>query len=97
MKLCPRQFKSCVVIVSFKPQVTENYNAFSSASESNKQNPRDRTLDLHLCFRYKHIVSLESHLSFAQAESLPYWFQGNFCGHVCFDSLVERMSFVVSL
>ena len=27
----------------------------SSAPESNKQNPRDRTLDLPIFFRYKHI------------------------------------------
>ena len=39
-----------MVIVSFKPKIPENYNAFSSASESNGQNPGDRTLDLPIFF-----------------------------------------------
>ena len=50
----------------------------SSAPESYKQNPRDRTLALHFFFRYKHIPSLENLPSPAPNESLPYWFQGNF-------------------
>ena len=32
-----------MVIVSFKPKIPEHYNAFCSASESNKQNLRDIT------------------------------------------------------
>ena len=41
------------------------------------------------------LLSLKlNHLSLAQGESLPYWFQGNFCVHVCFDFLVERIFFV---
>ena len=85
-----------MVIVSFKPKIPENYNAFCSASESNKQDPRDRTSDLPSCFRYKHITSLKNHLSLAQGESLPHWFQGNFCGRVCFGLPLERISFVCS-
>ena len=50
----------------------------SSAPESNKRNPRDRTLDLAFLFRYKHIPSLKNLPSLAPNESLPYWFQGNF-------------------
>ena len=50
----------------------------SAAPESNKQNPRDRTLDLPIFFRYKHITSLKNLPSPAPNESLPYWFQGNF-------------------
>ena len=50
----------------------------SSAPESNKQNPRDRTLDLPIIFRYKHIPSLKNHPSPAPNESSPYWFLGNF-------------------
>ena len=50
----------------------------SSAPESNKQNPRDRTLDLPFLFRYKHIPSLKNLPSPALSESLPYWLQGNF-------------------
>ena len=72
------------MIVSFKPQIPEKNNSFCSASESNKQNPRDRTLDLPFFFRYKHISSLENHLSLAEGylgdhtqdskgESLLYW------------------------
>ena len=48
-----------MVIVSFKRKMPENYNAFCSASEPNKQNPPHRTLDLTLLFRYKHITSLK--------------------------------------
>ena len=43
----------------------------SSAPESNKQNPRDRTLDLPFFFRYKHIPSLKNLPSPAPNESLP--------------------------
>ena len=50
----------------------------SSAPEPNKQNPRDRTLDLLIFFRYKHIPSLKNLPSPAPNESLPSWFQGNF-------------------
>ena len=50
----------------------------SAAHESNKQNSRDRTLDLSIFFRYKHITSLKNLPSPAPNESLPYWFQGNF-------------------
>ena len=49
----------------------------SAAPESNKQNPRDRTSDLPIFFRYKHITSLKNLPSPAPNESLPYWFQGN--------------------
>ena len=50
----------------------------SSAPESNKQNPRDRTLDLPFFCRYKRIPSLKNLSSPAPNKSLPYWFQGNF-------------------
>ena len=50
----------------------------SSAPESNKQNPRDRPLDLPSFSRYKYIPSLKNRPSPATNESLPYWFQGNF-------------------
>ena len=50
----------------------------SSASESNKQNPRDTTLDLPSFFRYKHRPSLKNLPSPAPNESSSYWFQGNF-------------------
>ena len=50
----------------------------SSAHESNKQNPRDRTLDLPFFFCFKHIPPLENLPSPAPNESLPYWFQGDF-------------------
>ena len=56
LKLCLPEFfirfRSCAVIVSFKPKIPKNYNAFCSASESNKQkNLRDRILDLPFFFR----------------------------------------------
>ena len=50
----------------------------SAAPESNKQNPRDRTLDLPIFFRYKHITSLKNLPTPTPNKSLPYWFQGNF-------------------
>ena len=85
-----------MVIVSFKPKIPEDCNALRSASESIKQNSREGTLDLPSFFRYKHITSLKNHLSLAQGESLIHWFRGNFCGRVCFDLPVERISFVCS-
>ena len=50
--------------------MVKNYNAFCAASESNKQNLLDRTADLPF-FRYKHITSLENHLTLVQGETLP--------------------------
>ena len=55
-----------------------NVNSYSSVPESNEQNLPDITIDLPFLFRYKHITSLETTLSPAPSESLPYWFQGNF-------------------
>ena len=81
-------------MVSFDPKIPENHNAFCSASESNNKNPQDRTLDLPFFFSYKHITSFKNSISLAQGESLPCWFQGNFCGWVCFDLPAERLSFV---
>ena len=49
-----------MVIVSFKPEIPENYNAFCSAFESNEQTSRDRTLDLPFFCRYKHTTSLKN-------------------------------------
>ena len=57
----------------------------SSAPGSNKQNPRDRTLDLPFFCRYKHIPSLKSLPSPAPNESLPYWSQGNFAASFVFN------------
>ena len=56
----------------------QNCNALCSVSESNKENPQDRTLDLPFFSRYKHIFSLKNLPSPAPNESLPYWFHGNF-------------------
>ena len=50
----------------------------STAPESNKKNPRDRTAHLPFFFRFKHISSLKNLPSPAPNDSLPYWFQGNF-------------------
>ena len=57
----------------------------SSAPESNKQNPRDRTVDLLFFFRCKHIPSRKNLPSPAPNESSPYWFQGNFAASFVFD------------
>ena len=63
----------------------KNCNALCSVSESNKQNPRDRTLDLPFFFCYEHIPSLKNLPSPAPNESLPYWFQGNFAASFVFN------------
>ena len=63
----------------------KNCNSLCSVSESNKQNPRDRNLDLPFFFRYKHIPSLKNLPSPAPSESLPYWFQGNFAASFVFN------------
>ena len=39
-----------------------NVNSYSSAPESNKQNPPKRTIDLPFFFRYKRITSLKTSL-----------------------------------
>ena len=49
-----------MVIVLFKPKIPDNYKAFCLASESNKQNLLDRTLDLPSFFCYKHITYLKT-------------------------------------
>ena len=54
-----------------------NVNSYSSAPESNRSNPPDRTMDLPFFFRYKHLTSLKSVPLLAPIESLPNWFQGN--------------------
>ena len=57
----------------------------SAALESNKQNPRDRALDLPILFCYKHITSLKNLPSPAPNKSLPNWFQGNFATSFVFN------------
>ena len=69
-----------MVIVSFKPKIPEYYIALCSASKSksNKQDPRDRTLDLPFFFRSKDITSHKNRLLLEQVENLPYWFLETF-------------------
>ena len=55
-----------------------NVNSYSSAPESNRPNPQDKTMHFPFFFRYKHINSLKSLPLLTPSESLPYWFQGNF-------------------
>ena len=83
-----------MVIVLLKPKIPENYNAFCSISESNKQNPRGRTLDLPF-FCYEHITSLKTSFACSRLE-FALWFRGNFCGCVSVDLPAERISFVCS-
>ena len=63
----------------------QNCNALCLVSESNKQNPRDRTLDLPFFFRYKCIPSLKNLPSPAPNDSSPYWLQGNFAAPFVFN------------
>ena len=55
-----------------------NVNSCSSAPESKRQNPPDRTMDLPFFLRCKNITSPKKVPSPAPSESLPYWFLGNF-------------------
>ena len=57
----------------------------STAPESNKQNPREGTLDLPFFFRYKHIPSLKKLLSPVPNKSSAYWFPGNFAASFVFN------------
>ena len=43
---------------NFCISITQTYAVTPQTPESNKQNPRDRTLDLPFCFRYRHLPSL---------------------------------------
>ena len=67
-----------MLIVSFRPKMPENYDIFCSASETNKQNPRDRASDFPSFFGYKHITSLKNHLLLAQGTGLPAGFGATF-------------------
>ena len=60
-----------MVIVSFKPKMPESNSAFCLASESNKQNTRDRTLDLPSFFLYTHITSLKNRFRLHKARVCP--------------------------
>ena len=52
--------------LQFLHSYSSDVRSHSSAPESNKQNPRDRTLDLPLFCRYKHIPSLKTSLRLHQ-------------------------------
>ena len=54
------------------------------------------TLQISFSFLYKIMMSLKTRPSRAEGDSLSFSFQGNFCGFVCFEFLVERISFVTS-
>ena len=62
----------------------ENYNAFCSASESNKQNPRDRTLDLPFFFRYKQILLLKTIFRVHKTRACPLRFGATFATEFVF-------------
>ena len=72
-----------------------NVNSYSSAPESDKQNPLDT--DIPFLFRYKHITSLKNLPLPAPSESLPYWFQGSFAAKFIFQLLVGLLSCLHSL
>ena len=67
-----------MVTVSLKPLRCENYNAVCSASESNKQNTRDRTLDLLLFFHYEYINFLKTSFRLQKARVCPTGFRATF-------------------
>ena len=66
-------------------------NSYSSASESNRQNPPYRTIDLPFFFRYKHLNFLKNVSSPDQAR-VSVRVSGQFCGYDCFELQVKRIS-----
>ena len=80
----PSFFRCFLILIKFAK--TNNYNTKAKGAWKY----------ITTFFRYEHTTSLKNHISLAQGESLPLWFQGNFCGGVCFDLVVERFSFVCS-
>ena len=81
-------------MLTFECYICKNCNAFCLASESRKQNPPYRTLDLPFFFCHKHLTSLKNLPSAAPGESLPCWFQGNFAAMFAFELSGEKISFV---
>ena len=68
--------------VSFKPKIPENCNTFCSASESYKQNPQDRTLDLPLFFCHQDITSLKTTFRLHKARVCLSAFGGTFAAMI---------------
>ena len=66
-------------------------HALCSVSESYKQNPGHRTLDLPFFLCYKHIPSLKNLPSPVPNESSPYWFQGNFAASFVFNFCLREI------
>ena len=75
---CLRDSEAEERVLQFLYIYCSNVNSYSSAPESNRPNPPDRTMDLPFFFRYKQITYVKKVLSFVPSESLPYWFQGHF-------------------
>ena len=57
---CLRDLEAEQIALPFLQIYCSNVNSYSSAPESNKQNPPDRTMDLPSSFRYKDITSLKN-------------------------------------
>ena len=62
-----------------------NVNIYSSAPESDQQNPRDITIDLPFFSCYKQITSHKNLPSPAPNDNLPHWFQGSVAVMFIFD------------
>ena len=66
----------------------KNCNVLCLVSESNKQNPRDRSLDLPFFFRYKDLPSFKK-LPFARTKrEFAVLVSGQLCGFVCLKFLI---------
>ena len=61
-----------MIIVSFKPEYLRIIMPFCSASESNKRNLRDRTLDFSFHFIFTHLgrVALQRQLIFKEPSKI---------------------------
>ena len=95
-----------MVIVPLTPKIPENYNAFCSASKSNKLNLRHKTLDLPsfaistqrllkttLCLHKARVCPTGFGATFALVFALFYWLREfpQECW-LCFDSVLVQSS-----
>ena len=86
-RVCLRDSEAKQRALQFLHIHCSNVNSYSSAPESNRQNPPERTMDLPFFFHCEHLTSLSNVPSPAPSESLPYWFQGNFA--VCLFGITD--------
>ena len=71
---CVHGLKALQKALHFLHIYCPNVNSYSTAPESNEQNPPNESLDLHFFFRYKQIILSKSLPLPASSANLPHWF-----------------------